>query len=112
MRLQRALKWVPPKENWYKLNTDAACFESQRKMGFGGIMCNSRGEVVGVCVGPLCGFSNPREVEALAIHEALSWIRRRGWRQVEVESDCWEVVQAILDQRSYPSDPFLLPWNY
>ena len=56
-----------------------------------------------MCAGPLYGFSTPLEAEAMAVREALSWIHRRGWQQVKVESDCLEVVQAILDQRSYPS---------
>ena len=103
VRLQGALKWVPPQEDWYKLNIDAACFASNRKMGFEGILRNNMGEVVSVYAGSLCGFSTHREAEALVVREALSWIYRRGWRQVELELDCLEVVQAILDQRSYPS---------
>ena len=61
------------------------------------------GEVKGPFFGPLCGFSTPREAEATAVREALSWIYRRGWDYVELELDVIEVVQAILDQKSYPS---------
>ena len=47
-------------------------------MSYGGILCNSMGEVKGVFVGPLCGFSTPHEAEAMAVREALSWIYRLG----------------------------------
>ena len=61
VRLQGALKWIPPQENWYKLNIDASCSASNRKMGYGGILRNNLGEVIGAFTGPLCGFSTPRE---------------------------------------------------
>ena len=33
--------------------------------------------------------------EALAIKEAMSWIKEHGWQEVLLESDCLAVVQAI-----------------
>ena len=67
VRLQGALKWIPPQENWYKLNIDAACFASTRKMCYGGILCNNMGEVKGAFVGPLCGFSTTQEAKAVVV---------------------------------------------
>lgn len=44
-------------------------------------------------------------VEAIAIKEALSWVKQENWQQVVVESDCLMAVQAIRSKVSMIS-PF------
>lgn len=43
--------------------------------------------------------------EAMAIHEALSWIKQKTWELVVLESDCLAVIQAIRSSISMLS-PF------
>lgn len=41
------------------------------------------------------GLKSAEWTEAIAVKEALSWSDRSAWSQVEIESDCLVVVQAI-----------------
>ncbi|KAL8116399.1 hypothetical protein AgCh_022772 [Apium graveolens] len=43
--------------------------------------------------------------EAIAVKEALSWVKSTGWRWVVLESDCLTVVQALRSKISM-SSPF------
>ncbi|CAH9089593.1 unnamed protein product [Cuscuta epithymum] len=51
------------------------------------ILCGDAINRVGECL--------PCEAEALAIREALSWIKTAGWSNVDVESDALQLTRAI-----------------
>ncbi|VFQ71524.1 unnamed protein product, partial [Cuscuta campestris] len=42
--------------------------------------------------------------EAIAVKEALSWIKSKGWKQVLVETDCKEVVDSL--------NSTIMDWSY
>ncbi|CAH9141098.1 unnamed protein product [Cuscuta epithymum] len=43
------------------------------------------------------GECHPREAEALATREALSWIKETSWSNIDVESDALQLIKAIQD---------------
>uniref|UniRef100_A0A803PZQ0 RNase H type-1 domain-containing protein n=1 Tax=Cannabis sativa TaxID=3483 RepID=A0A803PZQ0_CANSA len=45
----------------------------------------------------------PEIAEVIGVKEALSWIKRKGWSGVEIETDALVVVQAVLGSVSMPS---------
>jgi hypothetical protein len=52
------IRWLPPKDNFVKLNTDGAC-KDQSVVGCSGIVCGSQGEWIGgfaKCVGSCSAF--------------------------------------------------------
>ena len=49
------------------------------------------------------GQVTPEVAEALGIKEALGWIKRKNWSNVEVESDCLVVIQSIRSKVEMPS---------
>lgn len=74
---------------------DATTFREYSGSGMGVIVIDAGGELIitkTVCRHRvLC----PELAEALAIKEALSWIKNQGWQGVIVESDFLVAVQAI-----------------
>ncbi|XP_060974712.1 uncharacterized protein LOC133039780 [Cannabis sativa] len=54
------------------------------------------------------GCVTPEIAEVIGIKEALSWIKRKGWEKVVVESDALVVVQAINSSIQMPSQFGLL----
>uniref|UniRef100_A0A803QBL9 RNase H type-1 domain-containing protein n=1 Tax=Cannabis sativa TaxID=3483 RepID=A0A803QBL9_CANSA len=43
----------------------------------------------------LTGTVTPELAEAMGVREALSWLKRKGWHRVTIETDCLIVVQAL-----------------
>ncbi|XP_030477950.1 uncharacterized protein LOC115694989 [Cannabis sativa] len=41
------------------------------------------------------GTVTPELAEAMGVREALSWLKRKGWHRVTIETDCLIVVQAL-----------------
>ncbi|CAH9129020.1 unnamed protein product [Cuscuta epithymum] len=88
-------KWRSPRPGWIKINVDAAVDEQGGVRAWGWIGRNSQGEVVGAySESKLAGWT-PAETEARGIREAIVGAIRKGWRQVEVESDALQIVQAV-----------------
>ncbi|OIT04953.1 hypothetical protein A4A49_51277 [Nicotiana attenuata] len=51
--LMQPIKWIPPKLNYYKLNTDKAASSVTHKAGIGGLICDSNGNWIIGFVGNL-----------------------------------------------------------
>ncbi|XP_074346940.1 uncharacterized protein LOC141685753 [Apium graveolens] len=41
------------------------------------------------------GVVRPEYADAIAVKEALSWVKEKGWRKIVINSDCLAVVQAM-----------------
>lgn len=90
-----ASSWVRPKKNSVKVTVDAALFSESSKYGVGLLARDDEGQVVQGKSEVFHGEVRSEFAEAVAIKEALSWIKSCGWREVVLESDCLAVVQAI-----------------
>ncbi|GAU31911.1 hypothetical protein TSUD_270960 [Trifolium subterraneum] len=91
------IRWSPPKANFVKLNTDGACKE-HIIAGCGGIVRGSEGEWIGgfaKCV----GMCNAFIAEMWGVLEGLRYVRRLGFRKVELNIDSAAVVQVIKTGR-------------
>lgn len=88
-------RWVAPKDNKVKVNTDAAIFSSTNCYSFAFIVRNHEGALVEAQSRCCPGNAKPEIAEALGIREALSWLKEHDHSDVDVETDCLVPVQAI-----------------
>ncbi|XP_027169443.1 uncharacterized protein LOC113769173 [Coffea eugenioides] len=87
--------WEPPKEGVMRINTDAAVSAKMVRTGLGIVARNWRGELVKArgIVGRRRGKAATEE--SLAIRSALEMAQDAGWTNIEVQSDCKNVVSSI-----------------
>ena len=64
---------------------------------------NSEGQFLVAAAQSFKGHVEVDVAEAVAIREALSWLKNRGWSHVIVKSDAQSVVHVINDQVVGPS---------
>ncbi|XP_062107623.1 uncharacterized protein LOC133818639 [Humulus lupulus] len=87
--------WTKPPQGQLKVNVDAALFRETNSFSFVGVARDHLGafvEVFSVC---RLGLVSPELAEVMGIREALSWIKRKNWRNIVVETDSLLVVQAL-----------------
>lgn len=88
-------RWVKPQFGWLKMNIDAAVDANGNMTGFGWVIRdNVCSFVTAKCLSKL-GVHLPKEAEALAIREALSWIKANQMEYVQAESDALSVIQSL-----------------
>ncbi|CAH9075012.1 unnamed protein product [Cuscuta epithymum] len=94
-QLQTTVRWVKPDEGRVKINTDAAVKTGSGSMGLEWIARSSEGEfIVGGAINRT-GVFLPREAEALAVREALSWLKEAGWDHIDLETDSLQLIKSI-----------------
>ncbi|CAH9137685.1 unnamed protein product [Cuscuta epithymum] len=96
-----AADWRKPPQGRLKLNIDAAV--RSNRCGLGGLVRNDAGEFVAGFGKIWQGRLSPLESELLAIREALSWIKGKGWDSVDVESDSLGAIKEIIQSSSVSS---------
>ena len=84
-----------PPVNSIKINMDAAIFEKTNSYSFAWIARNHGGSLVEARSTCLRGTPNPELAEVMGIREALSWVMSKDQKNVIIESDCLQMVQAI-----------------
>ncbi|KAF2312495.1 hypothetical protein GH714_034875 [Hevea brasiliensis] len=89
------IKWKPPDVGHVKCNFDAVLNHSSRTAGYGAVIQNSDGQWVMGKATRLVRTSDPILAEALGFKEVLSWLKGLALSNVQVESDCLQVVNAI-----------------
>ncbi|KAJ1381872.1 Ribonuclease H domain [Sesbania bispinosa] len=92
----RLSHWNPPPHHVVKLNVDGSYFQDCHRMGVGGVFRTSSC----LCLGGFQGFVGPGdcfEAELLAVLVGLQFAWMKGWRDLIVETDALEVVQAVQD---------------
>lgn len=76
-----------------KCNIDAV--EFGERVGFGAVVRDYNGAFVAVAGSRLeCG-NDPYLAEAMAVREALSWLKGLGWTNIDFESDCLNFCNAF-----------------
>lgn len=88
-------RWVPPREGWIKVNSDAALNQKMNKAGWGIVARDSCGNVLSTWAIPRSSCSEARLEEALALRKAMIQARQQGWRRVEFESDCKMIIDKV-----------------
>ncbi|KAH9786019.1 reverse transcriptase domain-containing protein [Citrus sinensis] len=88
--------WGKPPVGWLKCNVDAGVSRSQGRVSFGGVIRDSGGDFIAAKCQSFPGSFHPREAEALAVREALSWIKLMQLSKIIIETDCLNVYSALL----------------
>lgn len=84
-----------PQHGWLKMNVDAAIDISRGRMGFEWILRDRQGAFIAEKRKAWRGTFEPKVAEAMAIGEALSWLKEAGQNYVQVESDSLQVIQNL-----------------
>ncbi|XP_062116553.1 uncharacterized protein LOC133830553 [Humulus lupulus] len=90
-----AVVWRKPKRGDLKVNVDAANFLGAETYGFAGVARDHNGTLIEAFSVYRNGAINPELGEAMGVREALSWIKRRRWTNVVVETHSLMVIQAL-----------------
>jgi len=88
-------KWIKPQAGMLRMNVDAAINKRDATMGLGSVIRDEDGNFVAARGAQWRGIFTPREAEAVAIREALSWIKSHNMDNVNVETDSLHVVQCL-----------------
>nr|GMD20329.1 uncharacterized protein LOC109155154 [Ipomoea batatas] len=89
------IKWTKPPHGWTKLNVNAPINKELKTIGLGFILRNDNGGFVAAKEKMWQGLYNAKEAEALAVREALSWIKELNIDHVQVETDALLVIQGL-----------------
>ena len=93
--IPEAVRWRPPKQGWYKVNTDGATFDDIKCCGVGVVIRNERGELMGALSKnfglPLGGL----EAEAMAVEEGVALAWGLGLEDIIIESDALLVTNSL-----------------
>nr|GLL29426.1 uncharacterized protein LOC109186242 [Ipomoea trifida] len=82
-----------PHEEFLKLNINVAFDRNHKTMGCGHVLRDSRGRFVVARGVQWSGSYSPKEAEAVAVKEALSWTKHSDLDKVFVEIDSLSVVK-------------------
>ncbi|CAN1807845.1 Putative ribonuclease H protein At1g65750 [Linum perenne] len=89
-------KWHPPPTDFLKCNVDWASFRDQRMSGMGASLRDSSGALIGYLMRNSQGCPTALNGEAIAMFEAMLWIRNLGLSKVIFETDCQTVANRLL----------------
>ncbi|XP_060972283.1 uncharacterized protein LOC133038212 [Cannabis sativa] len=87
--------WTKPTYPMIKVNVDGATFGDQKSFCWGFIARDHDGSFLQAFQSRKLGSVRAEIAEAVAIKETLSWIKGNNWQNVQVESNCLNVVHAI-----------------
>ncbi|KAM6573036.1 hypothetical protein CsatB_012436 [Cannabis sativa] len=97
--------WVKPVMGKIKVNVDGAIFASDGRFGAAGVARDSQGRFIEGFTVLRVGCVDSAMAELVGVKEALSWIKRKHWGPVDLETDSLVVVQAVQSTVEIPS-PF------
>ncbi|XP_031091127.1 uncharacterized protein LOC115996126 [Ipomoea triloba] len=95
------IKWKNPPPGRLKLNVDAAVNKTRGHMGFGWILRDDQGSFVAAVSTPWYGLFSVKEAEAIAVREALSWLKANNISHCDVEIDALQITQRLSSPLFY-----------
>lgn len=95
IHLPRSSSWIPPPENFIKINVDAGV-NSEGNFGMVGAVCRSQdGKFMGASSMTVPHITDPPTLEAMAVREALALASDLHVEAIHIASDCKTVVEDI-----------------
>ncbi|CAN1179696.1 Putative ribonuclease H protein At1g65750 [Linum perenne] len=97
------ISWTKPPFGWVKLNIDGSYVEETDSMAIGGVIRDAEGNWVTGYTNYL-GRGSALQAELVALRDGLSLSWVLGFRKIQVESDCLDVVEivAATDIQDHP----------
>lgn len=92
-RREKQQQWIPPPENAFKLNVDAATSNKNQRTGLGAVIRNSNREVVAAGINQTSLKESIDIAEAEAVQWGLQVPRAAGLNSLIIETDCIEVSE-------------------
>ncbi|GAU19906.1 hypothetical protein TSUD_95110 [Trifolium subterraneum] len=94
-------RWTRPSNGIIKINCDANLAREGR-WGLGTVCRDSKGIHVAAATWEIHGCSDPTMAEACALYKAMKFAQERGFREVEIESDCSRVIDMVVKSQITP----------
>ena len=88
-------QWRPPEQDHFKVNFDAALFQSLNLAGIGVVIRDWRGDVVAALSMPTALASSVADLEVLACRRALLFAAEKELQKVIFEGDSVSVMNAV-----------------
>ena len=108
MVIERVVSWLPPWENWFKINIDGAVFASQKAAGLGVIIRDDRGRVEATTSKKVWVPLGALEAEALVFEAGLLLARDIGIQDVILEGESLVIYNALCESSLPPSSVALV----
>lgn len=86
---------VNPELTSRRCYVDATLFARRGVAGIGLVLVNEEGLVMAAKSIMLQSTMDPYFAEVMAVKEALTWIKAKGWREVRVYSDCLNACNSV-----------------
>ncbi|GLJ39258.1 hypothetical protein SUGI_0801060 [Cryptomeria japonica] len=90
--------WIPPPSGFLKINFDGACRGNPSEFGFGAIIHDELGVMMGDKYGPLGVLTN-NIAEVTTLEAGLEWCVEKGVHKVMVEGDSQVILNGISNQQ-------------
>nr|GMC81691.1 uncharacterized protein LOC109176397 [Ipomoea batatas] len=91
--------------SWVYCEVDASVIENSAS--FGAVIRTHSGLFLAAISGPLRPVNEARLAEALAIKEALSWLKSKQWQKICILTDCQQVCLSFSDSSQDLSYTFI-----
>jgi hypothetical protein len=93
--VKERIKWIAPREGWYKVNMDGAVFADLQRVGVGVVIRNEKGEFLGVMSELLDYGLDAIDAEALVALRAIEFAVEVCPFNMLFEGDCLQVIKAL-----------------
>ncbi|XP_062114086.1 uncharacterized protein LOC133825112 [Humulus lupulus] len=98
-----AEKWIKPTPGVIKINVDAALSTEASTYSFACVARDDQGHFIEAITCCRQGVVSPKMAEAMGVREALSWLKKKYWSHVVIETDCLTVIQSLRSSISMDS---------
>ncbi|KAL5578525.1 hypothetical protein UlMin_020224 [Ulmus minor] len=96
--------WEAPVLGTVKVNTDAAWCSQKKKFGLGAVIRDSTGSVLVSIATPVYAPVTVAVAEGWALERGATLARQMGFSHVSLESDCLEVIKALVQHTKFKSE--------
>lgn len=94
-QMRRVQQWCRPPPNWLKVNTDGAFLENTRKGGWGYVIRDEEGDVIGAGAGRLEHIRDAFQAEVAASIQGIRASVQKGITRVILETDSLTLKHAL-----------------